>query len=392
MAEIEVRPEPVDELIVEESPDKRPYFFQLDVLKAIAIAFVVMDHSLTWEIKGALGSIFWERLSIPFFLLVMGFNLGYSFRYRGHKSLRELYSRAYFVRRFNRYVFPFIVLYVGSLILGSFLGFISWSEYTLLGFLPFWGPGNWFIPLLFGSIIVFPILYWAFDRQPVLTVMFCFISEIILQLVLYRYFPFPYESELAAFIVSAIRVNILFFLPAVGLGLWFSRGFNILSPRNYFIYLYAPLSFLFMFDYSTLFFTSQPGIVGQFFSFINDFIRGDYTFLFYGYAAFLFLLAMEALPSQTKGRIQRFVRDMGRASYHILLFQIFYMSIVYWFTSNDAVIYHFIPDFATILGWPSGYFYIPFYLMNVTISFAGGMLWYYIEKRLDQREMETSNA
>ena len=79
MAEIEESQEPEENFIEEEPPAKRPYYFQLDVLKAIAIAFVVMDHSLTWEIKGSLGSIFWERLSIPFFLLVMGFNMGLSY-------------------------------------------------------------------------------------------------------------------------------------------------------------------------------------------------------------------------------------------------------------------------------------------------------------------------
>ena len=385
MAEIEESQEPEENFIEEEPPAKRPYYFQLDVLKAIAIAFVVMDHSLTWEIKGSLGSIFWERLSIPFFLLVMGFNMGLSFKHRGVTGLRDLYTRGYFHRKFNRYVFPFIVLYVGSLVLGSFLGYLSWSEYTLLGYLPFWGPGNWFIMLLFGSILIFPLVYWAFNKQPVFTVVLCFLSEIVLQAVMYFYFPYPYGSELEAFIVSAIRLNILFYLPAVGLGLWFSKGFELNKLRNYFIYLYAPISFLFMYDYSTLFFSSMPGSVGLFFTTVNDFIRGDYTFLFYGYAAFLFLIALSALPRYASGKIQKLVQDMGRASYHILLFQIFYMSIVYWLTLNEAVIHVFIPDFAAIFGWSSDLYYIPFYLMNLTFAFGGGLLWYYIEKRLDSK-------
>jgi len=45
MAEIEESQEPEENFIEEEPPAKRPYYFQLDVLKAIAIAFVVMDHS-----------------------------------------------------------------------------------------------------------------------------------------------------------------------------------------------------------------------------------------------------------------------------------------------------------------------------------------------------------
>jgi surface polysaccharide O-acyltransferase-like enzyme len=85
--------------IQSEPLEKRPYYFQLEVLKTIAIAFVIMDHSLTWEIKGAMGSVFWERLSIPFFLIVMGFNMGSSFKYQNSKSLRDLYSLDYFKRK-----------------------------------------------------------------------------------------------------------------------------------------------------------------------------------------------------------------------------------------------------------------------------------------------------
>ncbi|PNX51614.1 MAG: hypothetical protein BV458_11280, partial [Thermoplasmata archaeon M9B2D] len=67
--------------------------------------------------------------------------------------------------------------------------------------------------------------------------------------------------------------------------------------------------------------------------------------------------------------------------YHILLFQILWMSIVYWSTSHEATYYHEIPEFAAIFEWSDPLPYIPFYLMNLTISFAGGLLWYYAEKR-----------
>ena len=200
MAEVEVPQEPVEDIVEEEISEKRPYHFQLDVLKAVAILFVVMDHSLTWEIKGSMGSIFWERLSIPFFLIVMGFNMGLSFKHRGKESLRELYTMEYFKRKIVRYVFPFLVLYMGSILLGLYLGHLEWNEYILLGYLPFWGPGNWFIPLLFGSIVVFPLVYWAFNKQPALTLGLCFLSEILMQWILSGIYPI--ESALEGFIVS----------------------------------------------------------------------------------------------------------------------------------------------------------------------------------------------
>lgn len=366
---------------------KRPYYFQLDALKAIAIAFVIMDHSLTWEIKGAMGSIFWERLSIPFFLIVMGFNMAYSFKYSGAATLQELYSWKSFKRKFKRYVIPFAVLYLGSILVGMATGLWTFNEYTLLGTLPFWGPGNWFIAVLFGSIVVFPVIYWLFKKHPILTVVLCFLGEIVLQAIMYIWLPYPIESALGEFIVSAIRLNIIFFLPAVGLGLWFSKGYDLGEKRNWFMYLYLTVSIILMVDYVTIspgtyrgVLGALPNSIGDFFNFVQEFIRGDYSLIFYGYAAFLFLVAMMLIPKKATGSFQRFVQRVGRASYHILLFQIFYMSILYYSISIDDAIHHQIPNFALEMGWPSDLLYIPFYLINLTLCFTGGLLWYGAEK------------
>ncbi|MFW9976059.1 MAG: acyltransferase family protein [Candidatus Thorarchaeota archaeon] len=369
------------ELQFEEKSERRPYYFQLDVLKAIAIAFVVMDHSLTWEIKGAMGSVFWERLSIPFFLIVMGFNMGISFKYRNTRSLRELYSIEYFKRKTKRYVLPFIILYLMSIILGLVLGHLDTSIYLRLGYLPFWGPGNWFIPLLFGSILVFPLIYWLFDRRPLVTIGLCFLCELILQFILW--FLYPAASSIYDwFIINAIRVNILFFLPAVGLGLWFSKNYDLRKRHNWFVYPYLAFSLFLMLDYSTQFLSSGSGVIGQTMSLIQNFIKGDYTLFFYGYAAYFFLVAFAFFPQTASGVVQKFIERVGKSSYHILLFQIFWMSIVYWSISQTAVVNHEIPDFAAILGWPSIWFYIPFYLLNLLVSFAGGLIWYEVESRV----------
>ncbi len=372
----------------EKPSEKRPYYFQLEVLKAIAIAFVVLDHSLTWEIKGAMGNVFWERLSIPFFLIVMGFNIGVSFQYRNASSIRDLYTIDYFKRKLKRYVLPFIILYMASIVLGTTFGYIDTSEYLRLGYLPFWGPGNWFIPLLFGSILVFPAIYWLFDRWPRVTLALCFISELVLQYVLYYLYPAATTAD-DWFIISAIRVNIFFFLPAVGLGLWFSRGYDLRAKRNWFMYIYAPISLILMIDFATLspithrgILSSIPNSFGEFMGFVQDFIVGDYTLIFYGYAAFLVLGALMIIPQTASGGLQRFIQRVGRSTYHILLFQIFWMSIVYWTTLPDATMNHFIPDFEVLLGWTTPAFYIPFYLLNLGVSFAGGMIWYEVEKRL----------
>ena len=51
-------------------------FFQVDFLKTFMIAFVIIDHSLLHSLIRETGTELWERMSIPVFLILLGFNLG----------------------------------------------------------------------------------------------------------------------------------------------------------------------------------------------------------------------------------------------------------------------------------------------------------------------------
>ena len=45
------------------------------------------------------------------------------------------------------------------------------------GILPFSGPGNWFISVVFQSIVFLPLLYYLFNKNPRLTVIASFFFE-----------------------------------------------------------------------------------------------------------------------------------------------------------------------------------------------------------------------
>ncbi len=154
------------------------------------------------------------------------------------------------------------------------------------------------------------------------------------------------------------------------------------------MYIYVPICVMFMIDYATLspvthrgILSSIPNSFSEFIGFVQDFIKGDYTLIFYGYAAFLVLVALMIIPQTASGRVQRLIQRVGRSTYHILLFQIYWMSIVYWNVAHWTIIEHEIPDFLAYLGWPNPLYYIPFYLLNLGVAFAGGMIWYEAGKR-----------
>ncbi|MFX0044541.1 MAG: acyltransferase [Candidatus Hermodarchaeota archaeon] len=361
--------------IPETEVTRRKHFLQIDAVKVIAIAFVVLDHMLTTGLHDTLIASFWERLAMPFFLIVMGFNMGHSFRYRGTTKLRELYSLQYFWRKIKRYVLPFVLLYAVSILLGIYFDALEPSRWWYLAFLPFWGPGNWFIPVLFTSILIFPAVYKAYTMSPRITVALCLLSEILLSLVLFFNTPlvpsdgtYVYTGLDAISLMWIIRLNILFYLPAVAFGLWFSDGHDITQKRNWFMWLAAPLSIIYIYAYTFFGFRFEifDGVH------LRRLIWGDYTLLVYPYAAFLILLAMRYLPSDSQGLGSRLVMRISRATYHIFLFQMMYYAV--WFQLNP---YYSSTGFGSAL-----HLYLPFYLLSLAICIVGGILWYEGERRI----------
>jgi len=318
------------------SDDSR--FFQVDVLKAAMIFLVIFDHIVSWSIKSDIGVALWERISIPVFLVILGFNAGKSFQRRETQKLRDLYSWNYFKSKILRYIVPFLILYAVSTFIGLFMyGFDISAMYhgqyypshgfinLFIGILPFWGPGNWFLPLLFQSILILPLLYKAFKKKPILSLFLCFVVEIAMQLTVF-FLIGEITSWEEVHILNMFMTCTLFYLSAIGLGMWFSFGHKLEHKRNFFMWFLFPISLAFI-------------IVHQFFDFrfrVDDvlLLRGDYHFLIFPYSAFLFLLAMGFLPQKSDGRISRVITVIGNSTYHILLTQIlgYGMIYAYWGT------------------------------------------------------------
>ena len=71
---IETPKKNVYEEIADLEPKKEGRFWQMDFLKVFAMLLVIMDHSTTHAELKAIGSPFWERIAIPIFMIVLGFN------------------------------------------------------------------------------------------------------------------------------------------------------------------------------------------------------------------------------------------------------------------------------------------------------------------------------
>ena len=360
--------------------DTSKYYFQVDFLKAVMIFLVIFDHTIPWTLKGDIGVALWERISIPVFLVIMGFNMGLSFRRVDDPSLRKLYSLRYFKRKFWRYIYPFMVLWIVSTLIGLSINEVNalnqyrpgWNFFHLfIGILPFWGPGNWFLPVIFWTILIMPLLYKGFSGKliwRILSLILCYIVELFLQFaIFFRYSPFSFPSWGAyyeyLYTLEFIFTTPFFMLSAIGLGMWFSKKPNLFAKQNLFIWILFPLSLYYLIQY-------------QFFAFRFEFIRTDYHLLVFPYSAFLVLLGIKLLPKRWDNWFAKAISSIGKSTYHILLTQILYFAVVVSLYGDHYRASIFGINFSDNIDM---FFYL---FINWAICIPCGVFWHFVDEKL----------
>lgn len=355
-----------------EKPLKPSRYFQIDVLKTFMMALVIMDHSFTHGFLRQFGSSFWERISIPVLMVIMGFNLVISYKHKesrqGSLKLRDLYTRSYFKKKMERFLFPYLTLYIIHFILEKILYQIrppiinnfpyESTIYEFYGYTPLWGPGMWFIPVMLGSILVLPFLYWSFKRAPIITFIGTFLIEIGMQLT--QHSIYQNQWWFTSFFWTT---SILYMLSGIGLGMWIAKDQKLMSTHNLIVWMLFILSLIYLIYYS---------FVPNYDSILHiEWISGDYHFLAFPYSALLVLVALNVIPrslntttSKIQKKIQAFFQLISNSTFHILLAQILWFSI--WYHYQMSI-------FTGFDAHPINYLW--FYPLNLICCFTVGVLW-----------------
>ncbi|MHA1673240.1 MAG: acyltransferase family protein [Promethearchaeota archaeon] len=221
------------ETVQQEISKDSTHFLQIDLLKGLMIMLVIVDHAIPWDVRATWGHSLWERISIPVFLIIMGFNMAQSFRRKGVPLDSFKSYLKYYWHKFKRYYIPFGILFVVSTVVGL-IYYGSFDQMLTIQFephyhpdmvwyfiLPFYGPGNWFIPVLFGAVLVIPLLYWCYQKYPKYTLVGSLLWEIGIQ-----YFTFSYFGHYVDWWPNVpigrtkLQLSILFYFNALVLGFW----------------------------------------------------------------------------------------------------------------------------------------------------------------------------
>lgn len=346
----------------------KKHLMEIDLIKGFAIISVVLVHCLPYNDTFMTLRIFTFSMALLIFMLLMGRNMYASFEKHNYLS-NGFNTLSYLKNRLMRFLYPFIPIFVISLILGLLINQdVYLGIYTLVGYLPLPGPGNYFVTVLLQFIIIFPLLYLAYKRYPRLTLISTFAISLVFEIVS----SYVGLLNADAYIYYA---NILRYLFVITLGLWVLEAFepskSIRSSRESAIILAGVVVSVIYLVAFGIFHWEVP--------FFNTFwgteypTLGSYVVLAVFYPLALYMLAYKILPSTSENRIVKFIAYVGKASYHVFLVQIMFFAVFY--NPYSLITGH--TSFGPIL---SGIISI---VVSLAVTLPLGVLFYKYEYKID---------
>jgi len=255
----------------------------IDALKGAAILGVILVHSFSDTRLAESFAWFHVWQAAPIFGVLLGVT--------GYRT-RIVPIRSYYRRRARRFLPALAVTWLVALIAGLYTGTLSWNRWILGGRMPIEGPGNYFLTLTIQFVLILPLIRYGWRKSP--------IGSVLLALILSAGFEIvAYSTQMSEYGYSS---SVLRYAFAIALGFWIADGRSTLPL--------LPLSLLYLTAHARGFLvpffvpTWQPQ-----------------NLLAFGYAACIVELTVRTIRTNVP-----VLSRLGRASYHILLFQMLWFA------------------------------------------------------------------
>ena len=296
-------------------PGRAGYRPEIDFIKAAAIIAVILLHSLPAPILLVSLAPFHIWQAVPIFIMAAGFTGTLA-------TGRGFYSQSRFRRLFSRFLVPFLVVWMVEVMILIFAGKAAPGRVAGSLFTGGSGPGSYFIPLFFQHLLVFPFLLRlkrkvAENRQPLLLAAL-FVFALLLD----------WGCRVLAVPQDLYRLLYVRYLFAAVLGSWLAesdwQGKKLLAGAlagAFYIYLVSYRGSDFLLPYPAWGFQHAPA---------------------YLYTAGLFVLLWRV--AEKLSFLDRLLLPLGRASYHIFLFQmVWFWKVAHHLTALPGGLWSAVP-------------------------------------------------
>lgn len=310
------------------------YNKNIDVMKGLAIIFVILIHSFSDETLHNIGGPFYILQAVPLFLIISGYNQAQSYHRQNLGSLKDFYRPAFLMKKLYRLLPIALIIYTLQAVFGpderSFFFYLIGRG----------GYGGYYISIMIQAILVLPVLYRLAKKTSPLTMLaLSFIGNL-------GYEYFCYSFEIPSFLYRLLVFRYLF---ALALGMWyFFDGHRSYANALMKIGATASVGYLAAVHYFN--------IPVPFYSFGTSW-KGQNPLAFF-YVLLLFHLGLKYLSAFKGDKLKQGLVFLGKRSYAIFIVQMLY----FWTLSAYT-------------DWPESLF-----LLDLLVSCTLGTVLYTIEQ------------
>ena len=274
----------------------------IDHLKGVSIIFVVWTHCMTRDELSSILFPFWGDTAVPLFLLIQTFHCYKKDEIVKFPSFKKIWNRIilpYMILMFFTFAFDYIIFYKETA--GSFNLSLYWDNR---------GPGSYYIFVYLQFAFLLPII------EPLLRHLsqkwLCFIFIIISQIIEFLFYVTNCPD-------SIYRIAFCRYIFLIYLGYLLARKGIPINKTTIFISVIS-MAFIYFFNYTTF----EWGHL----------LCTNYTcwrschWICYPYIAILYLWFINKLYNKTTNPLKSGIKLLGKYSYEIYLFQMFYYAII----------------------------------------------------------------
>lgn len=313
----------------------------IDVLKGLAIISVILLHTYDGFLLLGIGAPLHIWQAVPVFMILQGYNNTNSYLRRGFRELEDFLNIKYFMKKFNRLLFPYIVFFILQTIFLKITDPVYFSSISIIErFLTGGrGPGSYFVPLSIQTQLLLPLIFLFMKKNTEVRLAIVFLISVLLEVLSLK---LPIEEDL-------YRILLIRFIFALALGV----ALAILKSDFFNTTLFKILTI-----------TSAIYIIGVMY-FDWDFIMEKFWHSQHAPGFFwpLFIIIFfEQLKLSPNNKMINALSIFGKASYHIFLVQLFY----FWKPISEET-----PNLPTIFDS----------LVNVVVCVVLGLIFFELEQK-----------
>ncbi|HWD76089.1 MAG TPA: acyltransferase [Solirubrobacteraceae bacterium] len=298
------------------APTARGRVRQIDVVKGLAIIGVMVQHAFSSSILQDSWEILYAGQAVPIFFVIMGLNAAQSMARRRVKFLADLYDSDYVKGRVQRLVAPIGWIWPVALIAAVLVGAVHIGPLVLVGVLPISSaPGNYFVTIMLEFAVLFPAVFWYFNRAPVATTLVVAAADVGFELLAPHVHALGAAGPAHGYIYDAAIVK---YGLAIMAGVWLSRV--ELGGRGLALLTLLALGSV---VYLVVVHQDPNGLTWL----VSSFSRTT-NFISVFYAVWLTYMGIRLIPAQSSGTVYRALEKLGRASYHVFLVQIVWFGAI----------------------------------------------------------------